>query len=50
MKNIETKRIIPLGCVPPALVANTRCQYWGVGYTIPHLYDLTPLLAIHPLL
>ena len=25
---------IPVGCVPPALVATTRCQYWcgeGVG-------------------
>ena len=49
----EQQESIPIGCVPPTLVATTRCQYWGGGryviylsllacrhpwYTFPRLY------------
>ena len=31
-RNNWTQESIPVGCIPPALVATTRCQYcWGVG-------------------
>ena len=30
--NIQEQESIPVGCVPPASVATTRCQYqWGTG-------------------
>ena len=37
---------IPVGCVPPASVAATRCQYWGVGIPIP--WDHSPPLDHSP--
>ena len=34
---------IPIGCVPTAAVASTRCQYWGGGLGRPPQPRQTPL-------
>ena len=30
VKTSKSQVCIPVGCIPPALVAATRCQFWGV--------------------
>ena len=31
LTQMKTQECIPVGCVPTAAVAITRCQYWGGG-------------------